>query len=83
MTPLVGWNDETPSYDQLRHRFNEGHKRTSGRVWLATLAVAIFVTGFLLGARIASTDHPGASQRIQEDDPAWNCHTMGNRVCGP
>jgi hypothetical protein len=21
--------------------------------------------------------------RLQEDDPGWNCHTMGNKVCGP
>lgn len=21
--------------------------------------------------------------RIEEDSPAWDCHTMGNKVCGP
>jgi hypothetical protein len=21
--------------------------------------------------------------RIEEDDPGWDCHTMGNHVCGP
>jgi len=21
--------------------------------------------------------------RITEDDPRWDCHTMGNHVCGP
>ena len=21
--------------------------------------------------------------KITEDDPRWNCHTMGNRICGP
>jgi len=25
----------------------------------------------------------GAVKRITEDDPRWNCATMGNRVCGP
>ena len=20
---------------------------------------------------------------VEEDDPRWDCHTMGNRVCGP
>lgn len=20
---------------------------------------------------------------VEEDDPAWNCRTMGNRICGP
>lgn len=24
----------------------------------------------------------GRSERIQEDDPRWDCQTMGNRVCG-
>jgi len=22
-------------------------------------------------------------QRIQEDDPLWDCRTMGNHICGP
>lgn len=31
---------------------------------------------------------PGTSftqtpKRITEDDPAWDCQTMGNRICGP
>ena len=21
--------------------------------------------------------------RIEEDSPLWNCHTMGNHICGP
>jgi hypothetical protein len=21
--------------------------------------------------------------RIEEDDPRWDCRTMGNRICGP
>lgn len=21
--------------------------------------------------------------RIEEDEPGWDCHTMGNRICGP
>lgn len=25
----------------------------------------------------------GLTSRIQEDDPGWNCKTMGNGVCGP
>ena len=23
------------------------------------------------------------SDRITEDDPRWDCETMGNRICGP
>jgi hypothetical protein len=22
-------------------------------------------------------------ERCQEDDPCWDCHMMGNHVCGP
>jgi hypothetical protein len=29
-------------------------------------------------------DPPGVlPAAIQEDDPGWNCHTQGNRICGP
>lgn len=24
-----------------------------------------------------------ADGRIDEDESGWNCHTMGNRICGP
>lgn len=24
-----------------------------------------------------------AQQRITEDDPRWDCRTMGNKICGP
>jgi hypothetical protein len=24
-----------------------------------------------------------APRKIQEDDPGWDCRTMGNRICGP
>jgi hypothetical protein len=26
---------------------------------------------------------PAAAPRIEEDEPGWDCHTMGNKVCGP
>lgn len=26
---------------------------------------------------------PGPGDRITEDDPRWDCATMGNRICGP
>ena len=25
----------------------------------------------------------GSSVSIEEDEPGWNCSTMGNRICGP
>lgn len=26
---------------------------------------------------------PGTSSGIAEDDPRWDCRTMGNEICGP
>lgn len=26
---------------------------------------------------------PTSTAQLQEDDPGWDCATMGNRVCGP
>jgi hypothetical protein len=30
-----------------------------------------------------TTDTEVQTERIEEDDPRWDCETMGNRVCGP
>lgn len=30
-----------------------------------------------------ATESPSFSGVITEDDPRWDCRTMGNRVCGP
>jgi hypothetical protein len=44
---------------------------------------------FLMGALIATLavlalmPHPAHPTKIWEDDPRWDCRTMGNRVCGP
>jgi hypothetical protein len=50
-----------------------------------------------LAVMVSLTVHPGghvtvtdtspqvgtpASVVVQEDDPGWNCHDMGNRICG-
>lgn len=40
------------------------------------LAVAIVVLMLLVVAATHTTP------RIEEDSPAWNCHTMGNHICG-
>jgi hypothetical protein len=45
---------------------------------LSGLLVALKV---ILAAAVAAAIV--TAEPIQEDDPAWNCHTMGNRVCGP
>jgi hypothetical protein len=43
-------------------------------VFLATCALLIF------GPLLTSV---GATEPVHEDDPRWNCATMGNRICGP
>lgn len=44
-----------------------------------------FLVGLALGlgfsAPAPAPVHHGGT-RITEDDPRWDCHTMGNRVCG-
>lgn len=43
----------------------------------------------LVGASVASAPTtigrlvPAASAPVAEDDPAWDCETMGNMQCGP
>ena len=44
--------------------------------------------GILIGAAIGVPIGPAiitahAAPAIQEDDPGWDCVSMGNRVCGP
>ena len=39
-------------------------------------------TLFVVGAPVASAD-PGPGTAITEDDPRWDCRTMGDHVCGP
>lgn len=50
---------------------------------------AAFALLILLGAACAEPvtgNYPG-NQRwenvCEEDQPCWDCHTMGNRICGP
>lgn len=48
------------------------------KVKAAALALA-----FVAGAGVGSLHHRAAPPVLQEDDPGWDCATMGNRVCGP
>lgn len=43
-------------------------------------AVAITTTLVLTGC--SGTSQPKQADRIEEDEPGWDCHTMGNKVCG-
>ena len=51
----------------------------------AALVTALWLFGATMGVGLASHvhAHPGHSEQCQEDDPCWDCHTMGNRICGP
>jgi hypothetical protein len=49
-------------------------------------ALALIGTAAALAGCGGSAVHhtaPKPPQHIAEDDPGWNCHTMGNRRCGP
>jgi hypothetical protein len=55
---------------------------------LTTITVlGLLLTGlvFAIGWHYVSKDAPAPkeTQTITEDDPRWNCLTMGNRKCGP
>jgi hypothetical protein len=42
-------------------------------------AVAITTTLVLTSC---GTSQPKQADRIEEDEAGWDCHTMGNKVCG-
>lgn len=45
---------------------------------LATVAIGVPLAGPTI--TIAHADPAG---QVQEDDPGWDCVSMGNRICGP
>ncbi len=62
----------------------------------AILGAFIFsVTGVVVAGTAVGSGHSGtpgivarhtpapSAVRITEDDPRWDCRTMGNRICGP
>lgn len=50
-------------------------KPLNSRLWyLVALALLIFQVVLLVRP---------SGHTLQEDDPGWNCHTMGNLQCGP
>ena len=46
-----------------------------------SLAVAGITLALILSGCSASQS-PKQADRIEEDDPRWDCRTMGNRICG-
>jgi hypothetical protein len=54
---------------------------------LITIALAVTIgAGVTLGgtglASAVTQPAPHSAHRITEDDPRWDCRTMGNHVCG-
>lgn len=48
------------------------------------LALLLALGGVLESHTRTLTIEPATTlERIEEDDPRWDCATMGNRVCGP
>jgi hypothetical protein len=45
------------------------------------LAVAALTLTVVIGG-CSVNESPKTSDRIEEDDPRWDCRTMGNRICG-
>lgn len=54
------------------------------------IAYALVVVGFVMSWFMPVVSWYGdrtheqvrIMHELQEDDPGWNCHTMGNHVCG-
>jgi len=61
-------------------------KLDKGVAVLVVVAAAYFgghmVTAGMRGS-LAVQQSPTTTAVIQEDDPRWNCHRMGNQICGP
>jgi len=56
-------------------------KRTAG---IAALGLAFTVwAGSVLAHEIDVRTSVPASITCQEDEPCWDCHSLGNRICGP
>ena len=54
---------------------NNGNHGEIVKTLIAVLAVKLVMVGSIF--LLPLTAQPA------EDSPDWNCHTMGNRICGP
>lgn len=51
-------------------------------IGLGVLLLAGFAISGTLEAHNEKQDRRQVTQTIEEDDPRWDCATMGNKVCG-
>ena len=51
--------------------------------WYEMLIAIVFLT-IVIGACVVKHNaaHKMHADHIEEDDPRWDCHTMGNKICG-
>jgi hypothetical protein len=58
-------------------------KRAVASILLPFIAMAMLVTAAHIGYRkVHYWGHLRTATTIFEDDPGWNCATMGNKTCG-
>jgi hypothetical protein len=58
-------------------------RMTELRRFLVVWLIVILFMNFFLFVVKPFTDFSTDSQvTVEEDDPRWDCHTMGNGVCG-
>jgi hypothetical protein len=60
--------------------------RLLGAVCLGLWTAFVIVITLMLSApapQPVRLDLGTVTMTPQEDEPGWDCHTMGNRVCGP
>lgn len=54
---------------------------------ISLVLTGVLALGSMACARATAQPAPSASptpqERITEDDPRWDCRTMGNKICGP
>lgn len=62
-----------------RHR-PPPHHVAANRVGVVLLGV-LAIIGWGIGVHAGQTDAPPVT--IHEEDPGWDCATMGNQICGP
>lgn len=50
---------------------------------MGALRSAVLTLALLAGATSCPAPAPKPTPTCHEGDSCWNCHTMGNRRCGP